>query len=197
MLVGGDYNPDQWRDYPDILAKDLELMREANCNEMTLGIFSWDTIEPREGVFDFSLLDERMDAIYQNGGRVILATPSAAHPRWMNDQYPDIMVVNEYGTRKSFNTRVWQCLNARIYREKVRIINEKLAERYANHPALIAWHLGNEYRAPDCFCPQCRADFREWVRNKYQNDIHKLNHEWWTPFWSHQYQSFDQIEPPN
>lgn len=197
MLVGGDYNPDQWKDYPDILAKDLELMREANCNEMTLGIFSWDTIEPREGVFDFSLLDERMDAIYQNGGRVILATPSAAHPRWMNDQYPDIMVVNEYGTRKSFNTRVWQCLNARIYREKVRIINEKLAERYANHPALIAWHLGNEYRAPDCFCPQCRADFREWVKNKYQNDIHKLNHEWWTPFWSHQYQSFDQIEPPN
>ena len=197
MLIGGDYNPDQWMDYPEILEQDMVLMREANCNEMTLGIFSWDTIEPEEGVFDFSLLDERMDAIYKNGGRVILATPSAAHPRWMNEKYPDCMIVNVNGDRKIFNSRVWQCLNSRIYREKVRIINEELARRYANHPALIAWHLGNEYRAPDCFCPQCKADFREWVRNKYNNDIKKLNHEWWTPFWSHRYQSFDQIEPPN
>ena len=197
MLIGGDYNPDQWMDYPEILKQDMELMKEANCNEMTLGIFAWDTIEPEEGVFDFSLLDERMDAIYTNGGRVILATPSAAHPRWMNEKYPDCMIVNEYGIRKEFGNRLWQCLNSRIYREKVRIINEKLAERYANHPALIAWHLGNEYRAPDCFCPQCQADFREWVRNKYNNDIHKLNHEWWTPFWSHRYTSFDQIAPPN
>ena len=34
MLHGGDYNPDQWQDCPDILAKDMELMQKANCNEI-------------------------------------------------------------------------------------------------------------------------------------------------------------------
>ena len=91
MLIGGDYNPDQWVDYPEILAKDMELMREANCNEMTLGIFSWDTIEPREGEFDFSLLDERMDAIYQNGGRVILATGTP-----ITNSITDLFVLQKY-----------------------------------------------------------------------------------------------------
>ena len=83
FLIGGDYNPEQWLDYPRILADDMNLMKEANCNEMTMGIFSWDTLEPEEGVFDFAWLDERMDAVYRNGGRVILATPSAACPRWL------------------------------------------------------------------------------------------------------------------
>ena len=197
FLIGGDYCPEQWVTEDGILDRDMELMKDANCNEMTMGIFAWDTIEPEEGVFDFSLLDERMDTIYQNGGRVILATPTAAHPRWMNQKYPEIMLMTSTGDRRYFGTRVLQCLRSPIFKEKARIINEKLAERYGNHPALIGWHLNNEYRAHDCFCPQCQKEFREWVRKKYNNDLDKLNHEWWTPFWSHRYQSFDQVEPPN
>ena len=197
FLIGGDYNPEQWMNEPGILDRDMELMREANCNEMTMGIFAWDTVEPEEGVFDFSLLDERMDAVYRNGGRVILATPTAAHPRWMNEKYPDIMLTGADGQRLSFRARVWQCLRNPVFRERARIINERLAERYADHPALIAWHLNNEYRAPDCYCETCQREFRAWVRRKYHDDIDELNHEWWTPFWSHRYASFDQIEPPN
>ncbi len=197
FLIGGDYSPEQWTCEDGILARDMELLREGNCNELTMGIFAWDTIEPAEGVFDFSLLDERMDTIYQNGCRVILATPTAAHPRWMNEKYPEIMLTTCTGVRRHFGTRVMQCLRSPIFKEKSRIINEKLAERYGNHPALIGWHLNNEYRAHDCFCPQCQKEFCEWVRRKYDNDLDRLNHEWWTPFWSHRYQSFDQVEPPN
>ena len=197
FLIGGDYSPEQWVTEEGILDRDMELMREANCNELTMGIFAWDTIEPEEGVFDFSLFDERLDTIYKNGGRVILATPTAAHPRWMNEKYPEIMLMTATGNRREFGARVMQCLRSPIFKEKVRIINEKLAERYGNHPAVIAWHLNNEYRAHDCYCPECRRQFREWVRKKYNDDIDLLNHEWWTPFWSHRYQSFDQIDPPN
>lgn len=37
LLHGGDYNPDQWLDYPDILKDDLRLMKLANVNTMTVG----------------------------------------------------------------------------------------------------------------------------------------------------------------
>ena len=57
MLHGGDYNPDQWQAYPDILKEDMRLFKLANCNEMTLGVFAWATLEPKEGEFDFSFLD--------------------------------------------------------------------------------------------------------------------------------------------
>jgi len=197
FLIGGDYCPEQWAHDPAILTRDMELMREGGFNEMTMGIFAWDVIEAREGEFDFSLLDERMDAIYKNGGRVILATPSAAHPRWMNEAYPEIMVTPAHGTRMEYSGRAWQCLRSPIFREKVRIIDEKLAERYGRHPALVGWHLSNEYRAPDCYCPVCKAQFRAFVKKKYGGDLDRLNQAYWSGFWAHRYQSFDQIEPPN
>ena len=39
LLHGGDYNPEQWLDRPDILAKDVELMEKAHVNVVTLGVF--------------------------------------------------------------------------------------------------------------------------------------------------------------
>lgn len=69
FLHGGDYNPDQWQDRTDILEEDMRLMKLANCNEMTLGVFSWATLEPEEGKFNFSFLDKAMDDIYSAGGQ--------------------------------------------------------------------------------------------------------------------------------
>ena len=55
FLHGGDYNPDQWLDYPEILAKDLELMNKSKSNTFSIGIFAWSTLEPEEGKFNFHL----------------------------------------------------------------------------------------------------------------------------------------------
>ena len=30
ILHGGDYNPDQWIDYPEIVERDIELMKKAH-----------------------------------------------------------------------------------------------------------------------------------------------------------------------
>ena len=53
LLHGGDYNPEQWLKRPDILAKDIDMLEESGCNVVSLGIFSWSTLEPEEGVFNF------------------------------------------------------------------------------------------------------------------------------------------------
>ena len=83
MLHGGDYNPDQWRNYPGTVERDLELTRNARCNTFSVGIFSWVTYEKQEGVFDFSWLDDLMDRMAKAGNKVLLATPSGARPAWM------------------------------------------------------------------------------------------------------------------
>ena len=40
MLHGGDYNPEQWLDRPDILQKDIEYFKKAHINTVSVGIFS-------------------------------------------------------------------------------------------------------------------------------------------------------------
>lgn len=194
MIHGADYNPDQWQDRPDILKEDMRLMKLAGFNEMSVGIFAWSCLEPQEGVFDFSFLDKAMDDIYAAGGRVILATPSGARPAWLSQKYPEVLRVGTDRIRNEFGERHNHCYTSPIYREKVRIINEKLAERYANHPALIAWHISNEYGG-ECHCPLCRAAFREWLKLKY-GTLDNLNHEWWTAFWSHTFTDWEQIISP-
>ena len=95
-MHGGDYNPDQWLDYPEILEKDIELMKKAGINEASLGIFSWSMYEPFEGQFDFSWLRKIMDNLYANGIYTILATPSGARPAWLDEKYPEAMRVDAY-----------------------------------------------------------------------------------------------------
>jgi len=80
FIHGADYNPEQWLDYEGIWDKDMHLMKLANCNEMTVGIFSWAKLEPREGEYDFSFLDEIIERVGKNGGKVILSTPPVQDP---------------------------------------------------------------------------------------------------------------------
>lgn len=194
LLHGGDYNPDQWVKYPEILQKDVELMKEAHINCVSMGIFAWSMLEPEEGQYHFDWLDERINTLYENGIYTILATPSGARPAWLDKKYPEAMRVDSYGQRNHHGVRHNHCPSSPVYREKVRQMNTRLAERYGSHPGLILWHVSNEYGGA-CYCPLCTARFREWLQQKYKT-IDQLNDAWWSSFWSHRYTSFEEIEPP-
>ena len=66
FLYGGDYNPEQWADTKEIWDEDMRLFKLANCNEMTVGVFSWSMLEPKEDEYDFSFLDEILTKIYSS-----------------------------------------------------------------------------------------------------------------------------------
>ena len=54
LLHGADYNPDQWLRTPEIWDEDMRLMHLAGCNAMSVGIFAWSALEPREGQFNMA-----------------------------------------------------------------------------------------------------------------------------------------------
>lgn len=194
LLHGADYNPEQWLDRPDILERDIELMKEAHMNCVSLGIFSWARLEPQEGVYDFAWMEEIIENLYQNGIYTILATPSGGKPVWMSEKYPEIRRVSKNLVRDETGGRHNHCYTSPLYREKVRAIDTALAEHFASHPGVILWHLSNEYGGR-CYCERCQAAFREWLKKKY-GTLEELNRQWWTAFWSHTYTDWEQIHAP-
>ncbi len=195
IIHGGDYNPDQWIDTPEIWDEDMRLMNLAHVNSATVGIFSWAMLEPEEGVYNFEWLDKLLDKLHANGKDVILATPSGARPVWLAQKYPEVLRVEESGIRNEYGVRHNHCLTSPVYREKVRNINRLLAERYKDHPAVKMWHISNEY-CGECHCDLCQEAFREWLKKEYHNSLDELNFKWWNGFWSHQITDWSQINSP-
>ena len=195
IIHGGDYNPDQWIDTPEIWDEDMRLMNLAHVNSATVGIFAWGMLEPEEGVYNFEWMDKLLDLLHENGKDVILATPSGARPNWLAQKYPEVLRVEESGIRNEYGVRHNHCLTSPIYREKVRNINRLLAERYKDHPAVKMWHISNEY-CGECHCELCQEAFREWLKKEYHNSLDELNFKWWNGFWSHQVTDWSQINSP-
>ena len=194
LLHGADYNPEQWENYPDIIDKDIAMMKQAKCNVMSVGIFSWVKLEPSEGEYNFSWLDELIEKLYAAGIHIFLATPSGARPAWMSQKYPEVLRVGRDRVPALHGGRHNHCMTSPVYRQKVRQINQKLAERYAHHPAVIGWHISNEYGGEN-HRHSCQQKFRLWLQDRYQT-LDNLNEAWWSAFWSHTYSDWSQIESP-
>lgn len=193
ILHGGDYNPDQWLDTPEIIDRDFELMEKSGCNTFSIGIFSWTALQPGPGVYRFEWLDRIMDRMAEHGFHVILATPSGAKPAWLAAAHPEICRVDEHGRREPYMQRHNHCWTSPIYRRELAAINSKLAERYRNHPALSAWHISNEYNG-SCYCELCVAKFRDWLKERY-GTLENLNRAWCNSFWSHLNTDWNEITP--
>jgi beta-galactosidase len=191
LLHGGDYNPEQWMDTPEIWDEDMRLLQRANCNTVSLGIFAWASLEPKEGVYTFEWMDEIFERLARSGQGIILATPSGGKPNWMAREYPEIRRTQPSGQKEHQAGRHNHCPTSPLYRAKVYEINSLLAQRYGSHPALLMWHVSNEYGGY-CHCELCLAAFREWLQSRY-GTLDKLNAAWWSRFWSHTYTDWEEI----
>jgi beta-galactosidase len=196
MWHGGDYNPDQWLDKPEVLMEDVRMMKLAGCNVMSLAIFAWTALEPEEGKYRFGWLDDVMNRLHEHGIFTVLATPSGGKPAWMAEKYPEVLRVGPDMKRAFFGGRHNHCYTSPVYRNKVAEIDSRLASRYAKHPGLLLWHLSNELGG-ECRCELCQDAFRAWLKLKYGGNLDALNRAWWTSFWSHTYTDWTQIRAPS
>ncbi|MEV0645734.1 beta-galactosidase [Phytomonospora sp. NPDC050363] len=192
LCYGGDYNPEQWP--PSVWREDVELMRRAGVNLVSLGVFSWSRIEPTEGEYDFAWLDEVLDLLAANGVGAALATPTASPPPWFSLAHPDALPVRADGVRLTHGSRDTYCVSAPAYRQACARIAEALARRYADHPALRLWHVHNEY-GTWCHCDHTEAAFRRWLAGRHQT-LDALNDAWTTAHWGQIYSAWEQINSP-
>ena len=192
---GGDYNPEQWpRETWDT---DVELMAEAGVNFVSVGIFAWAMLEPREGEYDFAWMDELLDLLHAHGIMVDLATPTAAPPAWFYATYPEARVVTRDGVPMGPGSRGACSPSHPAYRAAARTIAGRIAERYADHPAVVMWHVHNEYGAPvgEDFSDAAVAAWRTWLQDRY-GTLDALNDAWGTLFWGQVYGEWEHVQAP-
>lgn len=191
IAYGGDYNPEQWDEAT--WAEDMRLFKLANIDTVTLNVFSWAALQPKEDTYDFSKLDKIMAIVRENGLKVVLATSTAAHPAWMAKKYPEILRLEPNGIRRKFGSRHNSCPNSPVYRKFSVALAEKLAQHYGHYDNIIAWHISNEYGG-ECVCENCASAFRRWLKERY-GTIENVNRAWNTAFWSHTFYDWEEIEP--
>ena len=195
IAFGGDYNPEQWP--AEVWREDALLMRQANVNLVTVGVFSWAWLQPEPTVFEFGWLDDVLGILHDAGIAVDLANASASPPPWFSHRYPDSLPVDADGRRLNYGGRQAFCPSSADYRDAAAELTQRIVDRYADHPALAMWHVHNEYGChnPRCFCETSAAAFRTWLQQRY-DDLPELNDAWGTAFWSQRYSAWEQVIPP-
>jgi beta-galactosidase len=103
MSFGVFYYPEQWP--RNQWQRDFNGMAKLGFDFTHMAEFSWTYLEPEEGRFDFSWLDQAIDLADKAGLRVILGTPSAAPPSWMGERYPEVYRVDDHGQRHEHGIR--------------------------------------------------------------------------------------------
>ena len=195
IAYGGDYTPEQWS--RETWVEDVRLMREAGVTLVSVGIFAWAMLETSEGVYDFGWLDEVLDLLHENGIAADMGTPTASPPAWFFAKHPDTRPVTREGTVLGFGSRGMASPSAPAYREAATRIASALAERYGDHPAVVMWHVHNEYGVPvgEDYSAYAVSAFREWLEARY-GTLDGLNDAWGTAFWGQRYGEWEHVGAP-
>ncbi|MFD2768189.1 beta-galactosidase [Micromonospora eburnea] len=195
IWYGADYNPEQWPE--ETWAEDVTLMRRAGVNLVSVGIFSWALLEPAPGRYEFGWLDRVLDLLHDGGISVDLATATASPPPWLAHRHPETLPRRADGTLLWPGGRQAYCPSSPIFRERSLALVEAVAGRYADHPAVVMWHVSNELGCHNvhCYCDVSAEAFRRWLRSRY-GDLDALNAAWGTAFWSQRYHDWAEINPP-
>jgi beta-galactosidase len=197
MKLGCCYYPEHWPE--DLWAEDARRMAAMGLQLVRIGEFAWSRIEPEPGRFDWAWLDRAIDTLAGAGLEIILGTPTATPPKWLVDSMPDMVAIDEQGRPRGFGSRRHYCFSHRGYRAECRRIVTALAERYGTHPAIVMWQTDNEYGCHDTvlsFSEAAAAAFRGWLEARYGTPA-ALNAAWGNVFWSMEYRSFAEVDPPH
>ena len=195
IWYGGDYNPDQWPE--EVWDEDVRLMKKAGVNLVSVGIFSWARIEPKEDVYDFDWLDRIIDKLGKTGIAVDLASATASPPMWLTQAHPEVLWKDYRGDVCQPGARQHWRPTSPVFREYALKLCRAMAEHYKDNPYVVAWHVSNEYGCHNRFdySEDAERAFQQWCKARY-GTIDAVNDAWGTAFWAQRMNDFTEIVPP-
>ena len=195
--LGVCYYPEHWPE--DMWISDAQSMYKNGIRWVRIAEFAWSRIEPEPKNFDWKWLDKAVDILGNAGLKIVMCTPTATPPRWLINQMPDMLAVDQNGRKRKFGSRKHYSFSHKGYQKESQRITQAVAERYGNNSFIQAWQTDNEFGCHETtysWCQSSLQEFRNWLKVKYQS-IEKLNEEWGNVFWSMEYSSFEDIDLPN
>jgi beta-galactosidase len=197
MPIGVYYYPEAWK--KEQWSRDIKRMKELGFEFVHMGEFAWAKMEPKEGQFDFSWLDDCVKECEKNGLKIVLCTPSPCPPAWLTAKHPEIFIVGEDGRAWQHGSRLVASYTHPIFLQYLGKIIDQLGTRYGKNPNVIGWQLDNEphYGTLYDYSQHAEKQFIEWLKKKYKNNLDSLNFAWGRGFWSIDIQDWNQIHIPN
>ena len=196
MKLGVCWYPEQWPEH--LWASDVQRIAALGLSFVRVGEFAWSRIEPEPGRFDWDWLDRAVNLAHAAGLDVVMGTPTATPPKWLVDAHPEILAKGRDGQVRGFGSRRHYCFSSDVYLEQAKRITALMAERYGQHPAIVAWQTDNEYGCHDTVVSTSDAakiGFRRWLADRY-GDVQALNAAWGLAFWAQEYRSFAEVDAP-
>ena len=189
LLFGVAYY-DEYMPY-ERLDKDVQMMKDAGINVVRIAESTWGTVEPQDGVYDFTHIDRVLNAMNKAGISVIIGTPTYALPTWLVKKYPGILAItpqgqNQYGARQNMDITN---KDFRFYAERV---IRKIMEHVKDNPAVIGFQVDNETKAYNTAGPNVQQLFVQYMRQKYTS-LDKLDKAFGLDYWSNRINSWDDF----
>lgn len=185
---------DEYMPY-DRLDQDISMMKAAGITVVRIAESTWSTMEPQEGVFDFSHIDKVLNGMHKAGIHVIIGTPTYAVPTWLVKKYPDILAITPrgqslYGARQNMDITNVQ------FRKHAEIAIRKMLEHIHNHPAIIGYQVDNETKSYGTSGPNVQAQFVAHMKTKYPS-LDSLNKIFGLDYWSNRINNWDDFPSVN
>lgn len=194
-MLGAAYYPETWDESEQ--EKDIAMMVEAGINVVRMGEFAWHMMEPHCGEFHFEWLHSVIDKLDKAGIAVILGTPTAVTPLWLEELDPNMQMLDGFGKRPQHGGRRSICSNNPTYLKYAARIAKRMGEEFGGDTRVIGWQIDNEIwvQSEGCHCEHCLRGWPRFLEEKY-GSIDNLNKQWDTEIFSQAYDSFEQIPAP-
>lgn len=177
------------------LDEDIRLMKRAGLTVVRVGESAWGVFEPQDGTFEFEWMDRILDKMHAAGIKVILGTPTYSIPAWLAYKHPEVLAEHAKGNKAYYGIRQNMDFTNPTYQFYCERIIRKMLERYAQHPAVIGYQVDNETEARGVNNRDYFFGFRNYIKQKFNNDLNLLAKEWGMNYWGMNINTWEEFYP--
>lgn len=164
------------------LEEDLEMISSAGMNVARIAESTWSTLEPQDGVFDFSYIDAVIEKTKKYHINIIIGTPTYAIPSWLAKKDGNVLEITRTG-RAMYGQRQNMNLLSDTYRFHAERVIRKLMEHTAGVPHVIGFQIDNETKHYGNMGDEMQELFLEYLKQKF-GTTQRLNAAFHLSYWS-------------